>query len=58
MSRKSFIWVGVFIGSIIGGYIPVLLGSSLLSYSSLSGSAVGAIIGFWAGHKISDLIGL
>jgi len=58
VSRKSSIWVGVFIGSIIGGYIPVLLGSSLLSYSSLFGNAVGAIIGLWAGYKISDLIGL
>ncbi len=45
MSRKSLIILGMIIGSIIGGYVPVLFGSSLLSYSSL--------IGIWITYKFT-----
>jgi len=44
----------VFVGSIIGGYLPVLWGGSLFSYASLFGNAIGAIIGLIAAFKITD----
>ena len=35
----------MFVGSIIGGYIPVLFGASLFSFSSLIGNGLGSIVG-------------
>jgi hypothetical protein len=53
MSPKATVTITVFIGSIIGGYIPVLLGMSFLSMWGLVTSAIGGIIGIWIGMKIS-----
>ena len=49
------VFVGMIIGSIIGGYIPTLLGASLISYSSVLFSGIGAILGIWIGYKLSNL---
>ena len=38
MSQKSIIMLGLMIGSAIGGYLPLLWGASLFSYSSLFGN--------------------
>ncbi len=48
----------VFIGSIIGGYMPKLFGASLFSISSLLGNGIGGIFGVWIGSKISDGMGI
>lgn len=55
MSTKIFIWIGMFIGSVIGGYIPVLWGASLFSYSSLFFNGVGGIIGVFVGIKLGQM---
>jgi uncharacterized membrane protein YeaQ/YmgE (transglycosylase-associated protein family) len=47
------IWMGIFIGSTVGGMIPWLWGDGILSYSSVLLSAVGAIVGLWIGFKAS-----
>jgi hypothetical protein len=47
------IWIGVLIGSTIGGLIPELWGGDMLSYSGVLLSAVGGFIGLWAGYKMS-----
>ncbi len=41
------------IGSVIGGYIPLLWGEGFLSFSSVLLTAVGGIIGIWFGFKLS-----
>jgi len=51
MSSKSIIMLGMVVGSIIGGYIPVLFGASFLSLWSLLGSAVGGLFGIWITYK-------
>jgi len=51
MSRKSFIMWGMIIGSIAGGYGPLLLGADSI-YISLAGSAVGGLIGIWLAFKL------
>jgi hypothetical protein len=56
MSTKSAIWICVFIGSIIGGYIPVLFGQSFLSMWSLIGNGIGGLLGIWIGFKIGERI--
>lgn len=43
MPSKGIVYLAAFIGSIIGAYIPVLLGAGFLSFSSLIFSAIGAI---------------
>jgi len=54
MYSKTLIWIGVFVGSTIGGTIPTLLGADLFSIWGVIGSAVGGIVGIWLGIKMSD----
>jgi len=51
MSSKSIVMLGMVVGSIIGGYIPILFGASFLSLWSLLGSAVGGLLGIWITYK-------
>jgi len=52
MSTKTLIWIFLFIGSGIGGYLPALWGASLFSYSSIIGSTIGGIAGVILGMKL------
>ncbi|QQR83978.1 hypothetical protein IPJ72_02155 [Candidatus Peregrinibacteria bacterium] len=52
MSKKSLIWLGIFIGSTAGAYAPALWGGSLLSGSSILFSTLGAFVGIWAGYRL------
>jgi len=49
---RSRIWLAIFIGSTIGGFIPALWDPDLFSYSSLLLSGVGAFAGLWIGYKM------
>lgn len=51
MSRKKFIMIGMVIGSIAGGYGPILLGADSI-YASLIGSAIGGCLGIWGAYKL------
>lgn len=53
MSAKIIISLSVLICSTIGGYVPVLFGSQMLSMSSLIGNGIGGIIGLIIGYKLS-----
>ena len=55
MSQKSVIWIGMFVGSAIGGYAPILWGGSLFSFTSIILTAVGGILGIYLGFKINNL---
>ena len=50
---QSRIWIGILIGSSIGGFIPELWGADVFSYSSVLlggiGALVGAVLGILAG---------
>jgi uncharacterized membrane protein YeaQ/YmgE (transglycosylase-associated protein family) len=50
---QARIWLGVLIGSTIGGFIPDLWGAGLFSYSSVLLSTIGAFAGLWLGYKLS-----
>ena len=52
MSKRTLIWIGLFIGSAIGGYLPALWGSDGLTLSSVVGSTIGGIGGIWLGFKM------
>jgi uncharacterized membrane protein YeaQ/YmgE (transglycosylase-associated protein family) len=47
------IWMGILIGSTIGGLIPELWGDDMLSYWGILLSGVGAFVGLWIGYKTS-----
>jgi predicted MFS family arabinose efflux permease len=49
---RSRIWLGIFVGSTIGGMVPELWGAGLLSYSSVLLSGIGAFVGIWIGYKM------
>jgi hypothetical protein len=55
MNSKSLIWVGIFVGSTLGGFIPELWGASFLSFESIIFSTIGGIAGIWAGFKLSQM---
>jgi predicted MFS family arabinose efflux permease len=46
MSSKAVYYIAIFIGSTIGAYIPRLWGVGLISFSSITFSALGALAGF------------
>ena len=48
---KARIWIGVFIGSTVGEFIPGLWGSDVFSYSSVLLSGVGGFIGMWIAYS-------
>ena len=56
MSTKTWIWIGVFIGSTAGSYVPSLWGEGFLSFSSILASTVGGLVGIWLGFKIGQMI--
>lgn len=54
MRSAPFIWIGMFLGSTIGGFIPELWGASFLSLSSVLLTAVGGFIGLWIGYQMTQ----
>lgn len=54
MSRKTLVWIGLSIGSLVGGYVPLLWGADVFSFSPLLFSAAGGILGIWLGFKLGD----
>ena len=49
-----FIWLGLFVGSTLGSYVPILWDESLFSLSSILCATVGGLFGILAGYKISQ----
>jgi hypothetical protein len=54
MSQKALITLFLSVGSIAGGYVPVLFGAGPLSYWTIFTSAIGGILGIWAGYKLGS----
>jgi hypothetical protein len=54
MSKKKLVWIGLTVGSLAGGYLPVLWGGDLFSFTAIVLSAVGGILGIWAGFKLGN----
>ena len=54
MESKRSIYFGMFIGGLIGGYLPsILWGADMFSMSALFGNALGAIIGIFIAFKFT-----
>ncbi len=53
MSRGFLITLGMTIGSVVGGYVPMLWGDSFLSFASIATSGIGSIIGIVLMYKLT-----
>jgi len=56
MSSKTFIYIGMIVGSYGGSAIPLLWGAGGLSFSSIIFGTIGGILGIWGGFKLGQLI--
>jgi uncharacterized membrane protein YeaQ/YmgE (transglycosylase-associated protein family) len=55
---KALIYIGLTIGSLLGGWLGSMIDHDpLFGPWSLLFSTVGALIGIWAGYKISKYYG-
>jgi uncharacterized membrane protein YeaQ/YmgE (transglycosylase-associated protein family) len=52
--RSKLIWIGLFVGSTVGGFVPSLWGADMLSFSGVIFSAVGGVVGIWLGYRLGD----
>lgn len=52
MSDKTIIFIGMTVGSIVGGYLPTLFGVDVFSFTSILTSGVGAILGIWVAYRL------
>ncbi|MFA5030231.1 MAG: hypothetical protein WC495_01405 [Patescibacteria group bacterium] len=57
MGTKSIIYLGMFIGSFVGGWVPTLWGANPLGLESVLGGLIGGFLGIWGGFKLSKAIG-
>ncbi len=55
--EKMLIGSGGFVGSVAGGYLPMLWGGSMLSLTSILLGVLGGILGIWFGYKVSKYLG-
>lgn len=55
---SKMVWLGVFVGSTVGGYVPCLFGADMISMAGVVGSVVGGLAGVFAGYKLGQTLGL
>jgi uncharacterized membrane protein YeaQ/YmgE (transglycosylase-associated protein family) len=53
VSSKKLIWLGLFVGSTVGGMLPSLWGADMFSLSGVVMSFVGGVAGIWAGYRLA-----
>ncbi|MES2059664.1 MAG: hypothetical protein V4438_01385 [Patescibacteria group bacterium] len=54
MTTNPMIWIGMTVGSLIGGFVPLLWGGDSFSFSGILWNAIGAIAGIYAGYRLSN----
>ncbi len=49
------VMAGMMIGSIVGGYVPLLWGDGAFSMSAVGTSAVGGFLGIFVAYKVANI---
>ena len=52
---RTSLYIAMTIGSVVGGYIPMLWGADMFSMWSILGSGIGAIAAIFVMYKINNL---
>ncbi len=55
---KKFVMTGMILGSLAGGYVPLIWGGSAFSMSSILLAAGGGFAGIWVGYKLALRLGI
>jgi hypothetical protein len=55
--HKLLIGIGMFFGSTLGSYIPVLWGGDLFSFTSIVFGFIGGVVGVLSGYQLSKYLG-
>ena len=50
---KTFVWLGLIVGSTVGGFVPMLWQGDLFSLAGIGFSVLGGLIGTFVGFQIS-----
>ena len=56
MGSRIFIWIGMMVGSTVGGLLPMLWGDGFISMSGMIFSGLGGLAGIWLGHKLHQQV--
>ena len=56
MSQKSFIWLGMSIGCVLGGFIPSFWDAGFYSLWGMIFIALGGFVGIFVGFKFSEMM--
>ncbi len=51
---RHLIWIGVLVGSAVGGWIPTLWGAGAFSFTGIIGSTIGGLLGIYLGAKLAS----
>jgi outer membrane lipoprotein SlyB len=51
--QRAPIWVGMVVGSVLGGWVPTVVGADAVSFASVVGGTVGGIAGIVLGWMVS-----
>ena len=55
METKTYIWIGIILGGLVGGGLGSLLDhSNVLGVWSILLSGAGSLAGIWAGYKLGN----
>ncbi|MEJ0053127.1 MAG: hypothetical protein WDN10_00135 [bacterium] len=54
LERKTSLALGLILGVVIGALVPRLWGEEVLSSSSLLWGGIGAVIGLYVSHRLSN----
>ncbi|MDO8469891.1 MAG: hypothetical protein Q7S84_02625 [bacterium] len=53
MGSRSLTWIGMILGSLVGGFVPLLWGGDTFSLSSIAFSGIGGLLGIYLGYRLS-----
>lgn len=53
MESKRLIYLGMFIGGLLGGLVPGLWGADSFSFAAIVGNAIGATFGIWVMFRLT-----
>lgn len=50
--EKKTIMLGMLVGSVVGGGIPMLWGADILSFAPIIFTVIGGLLGIWLAYKL------